>query len=419
MIENRVYIIQRAELKQIEELPGVLEKRAGCNILRWYISAIKNGEIVVEATLYPEGGCFFSGDPVGTVFPGKSVVVSLIPTGIGCDIGGYAADAAPVTALLASCTDYLITNPNAVNASNFISMDKNVLYCEGYMIDLFCKGLVNLYRPYANKLGLIIEKTGRRELEIVFNIINTVRAVHGVDIEHYVVTGDYIGGHCVQTASGAYVGKIDNPGVLFKACDYLKEKGVNAIAVTSNIKDLPTENYAKHFRGEHPNPVGGAEAVISHLVCGTYKLPCAHAPMINFKDMELGDGIVDARGAGEYLSVSGLACVLIGLSKAPQIESNGIFRNPTADVVNINNLLAVVVPAGALGGIPMFYASRYGIPVIAVKNNRTILDVTKEKLKLGNVIEVENYVEAAGIIQALRRGLSIESLYRPLKTLRF
>ena len=47
------------------------------------------------------------------------------------------------------------------------------------------------------------------------------------------------------------------------------------------------------------------------------------------------------------------------------------------DIVNINNLLAVVAPAGALGGVPMIYAQRNDIPVIAVQENRTILDITQ------------------------------------------
>jgi hypothetical protein len=213
------------------------------------------------------------------------------------------------------------------------------------------------------------------------------------------------------------VGRIDNPGVLFSACERLIRAGVSAVAVTSNIKDLPLDNYARHFQGEHPNPVGGAEAVISHLICSRYKIPAAHAPMINVKDMALTSGVVDARGAGEFASVSGLACVLIGLGHAPQVSRSNRCR--VQDAINIGNLIAVVAPASALGGIPMLYASKYNIPVIAVKNNETILDVTQKKLNLKNVIEVDNYPEAAGILQALQKGICISSLYRPLETLRY
>jgi len=414
MISNVEFMIDRGDFSHIEEIPGILEKEFGTGILRWFISRVTGQEVFIEITLSRDEEYPFPRDR-GGYYPGKSVVVSVIPTGIGCEIGGYAADAAPATALLASCTDYLITNPNAVNASDFIFMKENVWYTEGYIIDQFCKGGVNLYKPYFNKVGLIIEKTNRQELEVIFNIINTVRAVYGVNIRDYVITDAPVGGRCERNKSGSYVGKLEDTGVLTRACEKLIRQGVNAIGVTSHIKDLPAEDYARHFQGLHPNPVGGAEAIISHLIEAKYKLPAAHAPLINMKNMELATHIVDARGAGEFSSVSGLACVLVGLSRAPQISP--LPGCPIQDIVNINNLLAIVAPASALGGIPMLYAEKYQIPVIAVKDNQTILNVTAGSLQLKQVTEVNNYIEAAGIIQALKHGINPQSIYRPLSTL--
>jgi hypothetical protein len=420
MIENREFVIKRSEFHHIEELPGILERKADHPILRWYISKVvkDRDEIVVDATLSwkKEKGPLLPGVGSNDFYPGKTVVLSVIPTGVGCEIGGYAADAAPATALLASCTDYLITNPNAVNASNFIMMDNNVLYTEGFSIDLFCKGEVNLYKPYANKVGLIVEKANEESLETVYNIVNTARAVHGVDIGGVVVTGDRVGGRCVRCKSGAYVGTLDDPSVLLDAARQLIEKGVNAIGITSNIQDLPEDDYAKHFDGQHPNPTGGAEAIISHLISENYRIPAAHAPLMNIKPQDLKSNIVDARGAGEFASPSGLACILVGLSKAPQLVKSNNYR--IKDAVNINNLLAIVAPFGTLGGIPMLTTQKYNIPIIAVRENRTILDVTGDKLGLRNVYEVSSYAEAAGCVQALRSGIHIESLHRPLKTLR-
>ncbi len=416
MIKNIEFIIERRDIRCMDELPGILEQNFGGKILRWFVSGITDKQVFIEITISEKEEYPFPRDSGGN-FPGKSVVVSVIPTGIGCETGGYAADAAPATALLASCTDYLITNPNAVNASDFIFMKNNIWYTEGYIIDQFCKGGVNLYKPYSNKVGLIIEKTDARDLEVVFNIMNTVRAVHGVNIRHYVITDGPVGGRCEQNKSGSYVGKLEDTGVLFKACEELIRAGVDAIGVASNILELPPENYARHFEGLHPNPVGGAEAIISHLIEAKYKLPAAHAPLINMKNMNLKSNIVDARGAGEFSSTSGLACVLIGLSQAPQISPLPGCR--IKDIVNIDNLLAVVAPAGALGGIPMLYAERYQIPVIAVKSNKTILDVTAAHMQLDQAIEVNNYFEAAGVIQALKHGISLQSINRPLSTLRF
>ena len=110
------------------------------------------------------------------------MVVNIIPTGIGCSIGGYAGDATPTANLLASTVDYLITNPNTVNASNFINLKNNVVYAEGHSIDLFCGGYINFHLPYANTVGLIIEKSEDWKIDILFNLINAVRAIYGVNI---------------------------------------------------------------------------------------------------------------------------------------------------------------------------------------------------------------------------------------------
>lgn len=418
MIQNKEYILKRTVADSNTPLAERIAQAIGHEALRWYITAVNDEKITVEATLFQEEAFAPSRSSVlEQHYPGKSAVLSLIPTGIACEFGGYAGDASPVTALLASCTDYLLTNPNAVNASNFIYLQNNLLYTEGYCIDLFCRGLTNLYIPYTNKIGLIIEKSDEQKLDIVFNILNTVRAIYGVHVEHYIITDAPIGGRAVQNKSGAFVGTIDNPATLFAACDRLLSQGVDAIAVTSTIQDMPATDYARHFSGQYPNPVGGAEAVISHLICHKYKVPAAHAPMINFNDFDLNDPIVDARGAGEIASTSGLACILIGLRQAPQIQDAS--HRPFRDIVNLNNLLAIVTPASCLGGIPSLYTRQRNIPIIAVQDNDTILNVTQSQLQLSHVVEVNNYLEAAGILMALQNGLSLPGLVRPLKTIKY
>ncbi|HSF43555.1 MAG TPA: DUF3326 domain-containing protein, partial [Thermoanaerobaculia bacterium] len=217
-------------------------------------------------------------------------------------------------------------------------------------------------------------------------------------------------------ATGAFVGTVDRPQVLFDACEQLLRKGVNAIAITTNIQDLPPEEYVKHFEGEYPNPLGGVEAIISHMVVNRFQVPAAHAPMLNLKELELLHTIVDARGAGEMASVSGLACTLIGLRRAPQIDPKRGFR--CADMVNVHNLLAVVSPADCLGGIPAIYAHKYGIPIVAVAENSTILGVRGPEVGIDDAIEVRSYAEAAGVLLALKRGINLESIRRPLPTLR-
>lgn len=417
MIENRQFRLSKFDVIGSDSIAQVIERWIGRDALRWYISQITDTEIVVEAT-FADGPRAEPEEDSGprSWAPGKSVVVSIIPTGIGCDLGGYAGDAAPATNLLAATADYLVTNPNAVNASSFISMAENLLYTEGLAIDLFMKGTVDLHIPYANRVGLIVEKSSPEELDVVFNVVNTVRAVYGIDIVDCLITEQRIGSRCVENASGAFVGTVDRPDVLLDAAERLIRKGANAVAVTTNIQDLPPDSYVKHFDGEYPNPLGGVEAVISHLLVHRLQVPAAHAPMLNCKDLDLTHNIVDARGAGEMASASGLACILIGLRRAPQITAQRCFR--PSDVLNVRNVLALVTPATALGGIPAIYAHKHGLPIVAVRENRTIMGVPAAKMGFDNVIEVENYCEAAGVLLALRKGIHLGGVRRPLPTLR-
>jgi hypothetical protein len=417
VIENRQFRLNKFDVIGTDSIAQVIERWIGKDALRWYISQVTDTEIVVEAT-FSDGYLAEPEEDAGprSWSPGKSAVVSIIPTGIGCDLGGYAGDAAPASNLLAATADYLVTNPNAVNASNFISMADNLLYTEGLAIDLFMKGAVDLHVPYANRVGLIIEKSEPGQLDVVFNVVNTVRAVYGIDIVDCLITDQRIGSRCVENASGAYVGTVDRPDVLLDAAERLIRKGANAVAVTTNIQDLPPDNYVKHFDGEYPNPLGGVEAVISHLLVNRFQVPAAHAPMINCKDLDLTHSIVDARGAGEMASVSGLACVLIGLRRAPQISAQRCFR--PADVLNVRNVLALVTPATALGGIPAIYAHKHGLPIVAVRENRTIMGVPAAKMGFDNVVEVDNYCEAAGVLLALRKGIHLGGVRRPIPTMR-
>ena len=58
-------------------------------------------------------------------------------------------------------------------------------------------------------------------------------------------------------------------------------------------------------------------------------------------------------------------------------------------------------------------ALRNGIPIIAVRENKTVLSVNAKAMGLENVIDVNSYTEAAGIILALRNGIALRSLRRP------
>jgi hypothetical protein len=78
-----------------------------------------------------------------------------------------------------------------------------------------------------------------------------------------------------------------------------------------------------------------------------------------------------------------------------------------------------VAPASCLGGIPVLCAVDRGIPVIAVTANETILSVDRTALGIADaVIEARSYAEAAGLLLALRHGISPDSITRLLETKR-
>lgn len=413
LIANRTYAISRRAVAAAGGLAEAIAGAASGEPLRWFVSEADETTVrfvVTECTGFPPTSIGMLPPPPPS---GRAVVMNLIPTGIGCAFGGYAGDAGPVTALLGAAADLVVTNPNAVNASDFVHLDDRTVYTEGYSLNLFADGIAPLYRPRSNRIGVIIERAEKSSIDAVCNVINAVRAVHGVDVVDHLVTEEPIGTHCVRHESGAYGGQIDHPEVLLDAGRRLIGAGATALAVTTNVRGLPPHEYARHFLGAHPNPVGGAEAVVSHLLTRTFGVPSAHAPMSNFKDTGIPDiGVVDARAAGEFVSVSGLACVLMGLRRAPQLASRP--GCPTTEVIASDDVVAVVAPATALGSAPVVSAVRRGTPVIAVRENQTILNVTAQALHLDSVIEVDSYLTAAGLVLALRNGIGVDALRRPL-----
>ena len=74
----------------------------------------------------------------------------------------------------------------------------------------------------------------------------------------------------------------------------------------------------------------------------------------------------------------------------------------------------IVVPNGALGGEAALAGIEKGLNIICVKNQNT-LNVTNEFYDYPNLFEVDNYLEAAGIIIAIKQGINLDSINRPSK----
>lgn len=344
-------------------------------------------------------------------------VAQIIPTGVGAEIGGYVGDATPATNILASIADKVIAHPNVVNAVTMELSRENVLYVEGYSLDRLFRGEIALREVRSNKIGVILDcgSKDKESIDMAVNAIDAIRAVKGVDIMEYLVTEKPVGGKAIRTKAGTFVGKIKEPDRFLRPAGRLVKKGAEAIAVSTVIKIEP-KDLQEYFKGKCPNPYGGTEAIISHAISRKYGVPCAHAPLLTKKEMfdEMFSGIVDARAGAEAISPAYLGCILEGLHKAPRIIER---KKAEEEDVKREDISAVVLPASCMGGIPALAAEKYGIPIIAVKENKTVLDVTAKKLGLKNVINVKNYLEAAGVIAAMKEGIDPDAAKRPIKAI--
>lgn len=293
----------------------------------------------------------------------------IIPTGIGASIGGYAGDAS-FWARKISQKAKLIVNPNVVNAACFSGINENMLYVEGYTLDEFFKGKCNLIESSNNKIGVVFDKSISQEvLNIHINTINAVKTVYGINIIDYEITKEKVGVEFFIDSSGLSTGNIKNLTTIKESAQLLLNKGADAIAIVCNFPEEQGDDYSQ---GIGVDPVGGAEAIISHYISKELKVPCAHAPA--FEDTNISKKIVDARCAAEYITPTFLPCILIGLNQAPKISKKS--------GIGIKDLDFIVVPYNCLGGIPMIEAHKRNIKIYAIKENNTVLNVKQNNFSL-------------------------------------
>jgi len=343
----------------------------------------------------------------------KFAVVQIVPTGVRCEIGGFAGDACPATNLLAAAADVVITHPNAVNASDINEMASNVLYVEGKSLDDFLLGHLGLVPTRSNRIGTFVDPTGKAYLDEVVHTLNAARAVAGIDCANYTVGASEIGARTVWSQSGCAVGTVLDPMAILESVQQLLDNGAHAIGGVSVIHGVTAAEFSQHLSGQIPNPSGGVEAIITHLISKVFRVPTAHAPLPYYADVK-ERGTHNPRASAEFISTPHYLCVLKGLAKAPRLVPVERLDHVAAHLVTLNAVGAVVMPASCLGGIPALAAEYSDIPLIAVEENLTLLSVTNDEMQMRNVIHVKSYLEAAGVILALKQGLSLESLRRPI-----
>lgn len=330
--------------------------------------------------------------------------ILIIPTGIGASIGGYAGDGIPVARAMAQICDRVITHPNVLNGAQLYWSSPQLLYVEGYGLDQFAQGNWGLQPVHQNRVGLILDQAIEPELQLRhIQAAEATKATLGLNIGEYIITDAPIGVELRIAASGASWGTIKNPDSLLRAAEKLIQNGVEAIAVVVRFPDEEDGDLLENYRqGSGVDGLAGAEAVISHLIVRQFKIPAAHAPALSPLPV---DASVSPRAAAEELGYTFLPCVLVGLSRAPQLTQD----QSLSGVIWSNQVDAVVIPASACGGSAILSLANQKALILAVENNQTVMEVFPEALGI-KTIRVKSYLEALGVIVAHRAGISPFSL---------
>ncbi len=342
--------------------------------------------------------------------------VLLVPTGIGCEIGGHAGDANPVARLLASVCDRLITHPNVVNASDINDLPENGLYVEGSVVTRLLMGESGLQPVRANRvLAVIDEHPIETYTSAAINSVSAGRASYGLRCPAVVRLDPPVYLKSVYAPSGRAVGVVERlEGLLRVIEEYWGQ--FDAVALSTQI-DVPYQYHIDYYerRGGMINPWGGIEALFTHSLSSLYDFPTAHSPMVESAEVaNLDLGPVDPRMAAEDISSAFFMCVLKGLQRSPRIVKD-IRGGNRPGVITAADVSCLVIPDHCVG-LPTLAALEQGIPVIAVRENRNIMrnDLDALPWAPGQLYIVDNYLEAAGVMSALKQGVDPATVRRPL-----
>ena len=237
-IENTVFSLPlNRQESWLKAIAGVFAERLGQDTypLRFSIVDLTEEHVLIESTILRFASQHRYAKNLSTIeileprrkaFQARPFgVVQIIPTGIRCEFGGFAGDAAPVTNLLAAAVDFLVTHPNAVNASELNEMASNILYVEGKSLDDFLLGHLGLLPTQSNRVGTFIDPTGVAYLDDVVNTLNAARAVKGIDCSLYMILERELGVKIEWSQSGCAVGTIVDPEAILEAVELLDRAG--------------------------------------------------------------------------------------------------------------------------------------------------------------------------------------------------
>ncbi|MBF2097220.1 MAG: DUF3326 domain-containing protein [Gloeomargaritaceae cyanobacterium C42_A2020_066] len=330
-------------------------------------------------------------------------VALIIPTGIGAALGGYAGDALPIARACSAVADWVISHPNVLNGASLYWPQANVLYVEGYALNQLAAGRWGLEPVTRNRIGLILDQGIESDLQLRHRqVALAAQATLGLEVVGYGVTDEPLDVHLQTATSGATWGTIGRPDSLLRAAERLiQDAQAEALAVVARFPDEADSPALQDYRAGHGvDPLAGAEAVISHLVVRTLGVPCAHAPAL--QPLPLSES-VHPRALAEELGYTFLPCVLAGLSRAPRYVPLPQARAARGSL--ITQVDAVIVPETACGGEAVLHWGGQGVPVIAVRDNATRMQVRPADVGL-QALSVGSYLEAVGVLAALKAGVA-------------
>lgn len=340
----------------------------------------------------------------------------LVPTGIGAELGGHSGDGGALARLIGANCDNLITHPNVVNAADINEIPDNALYVEGSVISRMIMGQLGLQKVNSNRVLMIVdEHTDQKFHELAINSLSAARAAFGLDCPAVLTMEERILMRAFYSKSGRAVGRIEYFERLCEALDEYR-KDYDAVALNSLIH-VPKHYHSDYFTSDDitVNPWGGVEAMLTHAISMLFNIPSAHSPMMTSEEvMNLDVGIVDPRKSAEAVSTTYLHCILKGLHKSPRIISNASIHGDP-NLMTVADLSCLIIPNNCIG-LPTLAALEQGIPVIAVRENENCMQNKLEDLPFssGKLFIVDNYLEAVGVMTALRAGIAIETIRRPI-----
>ena len=347
----------------------------------------------------------------------KDISCLIIPTGIGAAFGGYAGDANPLAKLFAQTNKYLLTHPNVVNGAVLSDIPSNLIYLEGFFLDQFLLGKINIIPNNKNKIGVVFDKgISEERLEYEVNVLNALRAFYGCEITSWTVTDKPLKVIPSINKFGFSEGKVENLECLINSAIKLKNLGTTAIAMCCAIPDL--ELNSDYISGSGIDPIGGIESVISRSVSAFTGLVSAHAPVL-ISNEKVDYKKISPLSAAEYIAQTFLPSVISGLRFAPQIrDQRSEVRDQRSEVrdqkeISSLNISNVIVPYNDFGNPGVMYMNEVFNNVTLVEENKTCLDVNYKHLSV-KFKTVKKYSDLIDSKKLEESGIDLNVLKRPL-----